>query len=318
MRSSTPPFPKDSANKFGPYAQLQCWRSRTMCPLGLAETSPQVPSLSPSLSSCVYPFSFSAWSSSAFSLYAASACGTLTRRILTDYSGTSSASNFFGHWPSGAHTRFCNVTSVGSIIFTNGNAQDFTNAPDDGVSRGDGGRHGGGGVDVPPTCNFVLVSCLRWGVFKIVRTRQVMGTCLKEGRTGRDRLFDGSTPGGLGRGFEDAGGMARRDGDTSGLGRGFGCTSGQGLDGRGFDGSSGLMVGQCDCNTRLLQKSSSLVNSKGITPLRDSPVSSFPCALGCSAAPAPSSHSAPALSSPGNLEESRRGTLDKAADRGGS
>ena len=89
--------------------------------------------------------------------------------------------------------------------------------------------------------------------------------------------------------------MVRRYGDTSGLGRGFRCTSGQGLDGRGFDGSSGLMVGQCDCNTRLLQKSSSLVNSKGTAPLRDSPVSSFPCALGCSAAPASSSHSATAL-----------------------
>ena len=96
--------------------------------------------LSPSLSSCVYPFSFSAWSGSVFSLYAAWTCGTLTRRTLADFSGTTSTSNFFGHWPSGAHTRFCNVTSVGSengmARLSSPTTQNFTNAPDDGVIEG--------------------------------------------------------------------------------------------------------------------------------------------------------------------------------------
>ena len=112
-------------------------------------------SLSPSLSSCVFPFSFSAWSCSAFSLYAAWTCGTLTRRR--------------------HHTRFCNVTSVGlENDMTRSSSPTTTprtsQTPLTTVSsRGDGGRHGGGGVDVPssrnhgrsPTCNFVLVSCLR-------------------------------------------------------------------------------------------------------------------------------------------------------------
>ena len=144
-------------------------------PLWAGGNFPTSSSLSPSLSSCVFPFSFSAWSCSAFSLYAAWTCGTLTCRTLEDYSGTTSASDFFGHWPSGAYTRFCNVTSVG-LENDMARSSSPTATPRTSQtplmtvsSRGDGARHGGGGVDVPssrkhgrsPTCNFVLVSCLR-------------------------------------------------------------------------------------------------------------------------------------------------------------
>ena len=68
-----------------------------------------------SCSSCDSPFSFHGWSGSAYSLYSYWSSGTLTRAILTDYAGASSAADFFGSWSFGDYVRFCSVTSPGRV-----------------------------------------------------------------------------------------------------------------------------------------------------------------------------------------------------------
>ena len=64
---------------------------------------------------CDSPFSFHDWSGSAYSLYSCWSSGTLTRAILTDYAGASSAADFFGSWSFGDYVRFCSVTSPGRV-----------------------------------------------------------------------------------------------------------------------------------------------------------------------------------------------------------
>ena len=66
-------------------------------------------------SPCSSLFSFHNWSGSAYSLYSHWSSGTLTRAILTDYAGPTSAAEFFGSWSFGDYFQFCSVTSPGRV-----------------------------------------------------------------------------------------------------------------------------------------------------------------------------------------------------------
>ena len=70
-------------------------------------------SSSPSLFSSL--FSFQNWSGSAYSLYSHWSSCTLTRAILADYAGPTSAAEFFGSWNFGDYFKFCRVTSPGRV-----------------------------------------------------------------------------------------------------------------------------------------------------------------------------------------------------------